>query len=189
MIKTFASSAFYIEYQFSSELSYSGKSHCNLHYNIVECKERNGAINMKAVYWLVLFIILVIIEIFTLGLTTIWFAIGALCSFVAALIGFGLPVQMGIFIVVSVMSLIITRPIAMKYFNKEREKTNAESLIGLTALVLEDIDEVHGTGRVVVNGQEWSAKLDSTEECLKKDDIVSIMGIQGVKLIVEKKER
>ena len=142
---------------------------------------------MKAIYWLVIFVILLLIEIFTMGLTTIWFAAGSLCSFGAALLGFNVPVQIGVFFVVSILLLIITRPIAMKHFNKAREKTNVERLIGQTAMVMEDIDEIHGVGRVVVGGQEWSAKTDNKEESLKKGDIVSIMGIQGVKLIITKK--
>ncbi|MGO5052871.1 NfeD family protein [Lachnospiraceae bacterium LCP25S3_G4] len=143
---------------------------------------------MKAIYWLVLFIILLVIEIFTMGLTTIWFAGGALCSFIAALLGFGVPVQIAVFLIISILLLVITRPIVMKYFNQEREKTNAESLIGQNAIVLEDVEDIQGVGRVIVNGQEWSAKLDEINEKLKKDDVVSIIGIQGVKLIVTKKE-
>ena len=95
---------------------------------------------MKAIYWLVIFVVLLLIEIFTMGLTTVWFAVGALCSFGAALLGFGVPVQVGVFFAVSIILLIVTRPIAIKHFNKVREKTNVESLIGQTAIVLEDID-------------------------------------------------
>lgn len=150
-------------------------------------KSIKGDMHMRAIYWLVIFVVLLLIEIFTMGLTTIWFAVGSLCSFGAALLGFGIPTQIGIFFVVSIVLLIATRPIAMKHFNKAREKTNVESLIGQTAKVMEDIDETHGVGRVIVNGQEWAAKADTKEECLQKGDIVSIMGIQGVKLIVTKK--
>lgn len=143
---------------------------------------------MQTIYWLILFVILLLIEIFTMGLTTIWFAGGALVAFVAGVLGFGLTVQIIVFIVVSVLLLILTRPLAVKYFNKERQKTNAESLIGQHALVLEDIDTLKACGRVEVRGQEWSAKTDEPDGKIAKNTVVVIDGIQGVKLIVRAKE-
>ena len=78
---------------------------------------------MQTVYWLVIFIVLLIIEIITMGLTTIWFALGALAAFLAGVFGFGTAVQVGVFLVVSIILLVLTRPIAVKYFNKDRTKT------------------------------------------------------------------
>jgi len=83
--------------------------------------------------------------------------------------------------------LVLTRPIAIKFFNQERQKTNAESLIGQKAVVKETIDTIQATGRVEVNGMEWSAKTEETE-AIEADTVVIIKGIQGVKLIVEKEE-
>ena len=122
---------------------------------------------METMYWLILFVVLLIIEICTMGLTTIWFAGGALVAFVMGIIGFGTKVQIIVFLIVSVLLLVMTRPIALKYFNKERQKTNAESLIGQQALVLEDVDTLHARGLVEVNGQEWSAKTDDPEGFIK----------------------
>lgn len=143
---------------------------------------------MQALGWLILFIILIVIEIFTMGLTTIWFAGGALAALLMAFIGLSLPVQMGVFIIVSVILLVVTRPIAVKYFNKERLKTNADSLIGQQALVLQDVDTLHAAGLVEVNGQEWSARTEEPNGFIPKDRIVLIEGIRGVKLIVKAKE-
>lgn len=143
---------------------------------------------MQAVYWLVLFVALLIIEIITMGLTTIWFAGGALAAFLAGFIGFGLAVQVIVFLAVSIILLVLTRPIAVKYFNQERQKTNAERLIGEKALVLEDIDTLKAVGKVEICGQEWSAKTDEPDGKIEKDTIVEVEGIQGVKLIVSKKE-
>ena len=143
---------------------------------------------MYTMAWLIIFIVLLVIEIITMGLTTIWFAGGALMALLMALIGFGLPAQIGVFLVVSVALLILTRPIAVKYFNTERQKTNAESLIGQQAVVLEDVDTLRAAGLVEVNGQEWSAKTDEPNGFIPKDSIVSVEGIQGVKLIVKAKE-
>ena len=143
---------------------------------------------MYTMGWLILFIILLVIEIFTMGLTTIWFAGGALLALLMAFIGFGLPVQIIVFVLASGILLVMTRPVAVKYFNMERQKTNAESLIGRQAVVLEDVDTLRAAGLVEVNGQEWSAKTDEPDGFIPKDSVVSIEGIQGVKLIVKAKE-
>ena len=140
---------------------------------------------MQTIYWLAIFVILLIIEIVTMGLTTIWFAAGALFAFLTALLGLN---QILVFLVVSILLLVLTRPIAVKYFNQERQKTNAESLIGQQALVLEDIDTLQSAGLVEVRGQEWSAKTDEPNGRIAKNKVVVIEGIQGVKLIVREKE-
>ena len=143
---------------------------------------------MQTMYWLIIFVILLIVEIATLGLTTIWFAAGSLTAFVFGVIGFGTTVQLVVFLIVSVLLFAITRPIAVKYFNKERAKTNAESLIGEQALVIEDIDTVQSVGCVEIRGMEWSAKTDEPDGKIAKNKIVVVDGIQGVKLIVREKE-
>lgn len=143
---------------------------------------------MDTVFWLILFVVLLIVEIFTMGLTTIWFAGGALVAFLMALLHVGLPFQIIVFLAVSIVSLIMTRPLAVKFFNRERQKTNAESVIGQKAVVLETIDLIHGTGRVEVNGMEWAAKTDQTEDIIESGKIVVVNGIQGVKLIVKERE-
>lgn len=143
---------------------------------------------MDAILWLAAVVVLLVIEIATLGLTTIWFAGGALAALLMSVLGFGMPVQVVVFIIVSVLLLVLTRPIAVKYFNQNRQKTNVESLIGQQALVLEDVDTLHAAGQVKVNGQIWSAKTEETSGFIAKDTVVMIRGIQGVKLIVKAKE-
>lgn len=143
---------------------------------------------MRVIYWLAIFIVLLIIEIATMGLTTIWFAGGALIAFCAGLVGFVLGVQIGVFVIVSILLLILTRPIAVKFFNQERQKTNAESLIGQHALVTEDIDTIKAKGQVEICGQIWSAKTDEPDGKILKNTVVVVNGIQGVKLIVHARE-
>lgn len=143
---------------------------------------------MQTIYWLLLFVILLIIEIITLGLTTIWFAGGALAALAAGLVGFGTVAQVVVFLAVSIVLLVMTRPIAVKYFNQERQKTNAESLIGQCALVLEDIDTLEGVGRVEISGREWAAKTDEPDGKISKNTVVVVNGIQGVKLIVRPRD-
>ena len=142
---------------------------------------------MATIFWLIAFVALLVIEIITLGLTTVWFAIGSIAAFLEAYVGASVVVQIVVFLVVSIVFLVFTRPILMKFFNQKRERTNAESLIGQKALVLEKIDSMYATGRVIVNGMEWSAKTEDAE-AIEADSVVLIKGIQGVKLIVEKEE-
>ena len=142
---------------------------------------------MEMIFWLIVFVILLVVEIATMALTTVWFAGGALAAFLAAYIGFGVAVQVLVFLIVSILLLVLTRPLAVKFFNQERQKTNAESLIGQKAIVKEEINILQATGRVEVNGMEWSAKTEESE-IIEADTIVMIKGIQGVKLIVEKEE-
>ena len=143
---------------------------------------------METIFWLILFVVLLIIEIFTMGLTTVWFAGGALIAFILAFAGAGLPVQIVMFLLVSILLLVLTRPIAIQFFNKERQKTNVDRLIGQKAVVLETIDTLRGTGRVEVNGMEWAAKVEDVTAVIEAGTVVSIEGIQGVKLIVKKEE-
>ena len=143
---------------------------------------------METIFWLILFVVLLIIEIFTMGLTTVWFAGGALVAFILAFAELGLPVQIIVFLLVSILLLVLTRPIAIQFFNKERQKTNADRLIGQKAVVLETIDTLHSTGRVEINGMEWSAKAEDTAAVIEAGTVVSVEGIQGVKLIVKKEE-
>ncbi len=139
---------------------------------------------METIVWLVIFIVMLGIEIATLGLTTIWFAGGALVATLIAAIGLPLYVQIPVFLVVSVVLLLFTRPIAQKYFNKERIRTNAESLVGQTAVVTESINNLKGMGKAVINGQEWMARSVEDSAELQKETLATIVAIEGVKLIL-----
>lgn len=145
---------------------------------------------MDAMYWLILFIVLVVIEIITLGLTTIWFAGGALVAFVLAMLDISPVIQWAAFCVVSLALLFGTRPWALRFFNSRKQaKTNVDSLIGKTAIVTAEICNLEGRGQVFVNGLTWTARARSDSEVIPKDTRVEIMAVEGVKLIVrEKKE-
>ena len=137
------------------------------------------------IIWLALTAVLLIIEIATLGLTTIWFAAGALFAFFAALLGMNQGIQIGVFVVVSVVLLFFTRPLAVKYLNTKTIKTNTEALVGKTARVIVDINNMKSQGQVVINGLEWTARSSDDTVVFKIGDAVTIVGIEGVKLIVE----
>lgn len=140
------------------------------------------------VLWLILFVVLVGLELATMGLTTIWFAAGALVATIAAAIGLPLYLQIALFIFVSIVLLFFTRPIAIKYFNKDRIKTNAESLVGRQAIVISEIDNLQGTGQATIAGQEWSAKSDNDGQKITVGKVADVVGIQGVKLILKERK-
>ena len=136
--------------------------------------------------WVVLLVICVVVEIATMGLTTIWFAGGAFIALILAIIGLPSYVQIAAFLVVSLTLLFFTRPIAVRFFNKDRVKTNAESLVGEKARVLIPVNNLKSEGQVMVNGMEWTARSTKDEVTFVKDEMVRIVGISGVKLIIEK---
>lgn len=141
---------------------------------------------MPALYWLIISAVLIVTEIMTLGLTTIWFAAGALVAAVGAYIGIGIIGQLLLFIVVSVILLALTRPLAIKYLNDKTVRTNADSLIGEIAIVTEDIDNIAGKGAAKIQGEEWTARSTEDETMIEKGEKVKILKISGVKLIVSK---
>ena len=140
---------------------------------------------MTVFYWLIAAAVLLVLEIMTMGLMTVWFAGGALFGAVAAAVGMSLPVQIGVFLVVSLVLLFLTRPLAQKYFNNRTVKTNAESLVGNTCIVTETINNLRAEGQVTIKGQVWTARSVSEDMILEKDTKVTVRGISGVKLIVE----
>lgn len=135
--------------------------------------------------WLLMAAIFIVIELVTLGLTTIWFAGGAFVAAIAGALGAGLAIQVIIFLIVSIVLLILTRPIAVKHLDSNIEKTNTEALIGQTAVVLQEINNLEGTGQARINGMEWTARAKNEDEIIPVGTNVTIVEISGVKLIVE----
>lgn len=140
---------------------------------------------MLQYFWLVLLIIFVVVECLTVGLVSIWFAGGALAAMLFALAGAEAIWQDIVFLVVSGLLLVLTRPIAVKYFNNKKEKTNYQSIIGMVAKVTEKIDNFNQTGAALVDGKEWTARSIEDTVTVEKDALVIVAAIEGVKLIVE----
>ena len=141
------------------------------------------------IIWLVLLVVFIAVEAGTLGLTTIWFAGGSFVAAILAAIGIPVYVQIAAFLVISLVLLIFTRPVAVKYFNKDRVKTNAESIVGRQAVVTETIHNLEAVGQVTVNGMEWSARATVAENAIEKGAIVRVVAISGNKLIVEESKK
>ena len=146
---------------------------------------KKGGGSMTVMYWLGAAAIFVVIEIITMGLTTIWFAGGALVGAVMAAFSLPLWSQIIAFVIVSVILLILTRPWALKYLNSRTVRTNADSLIGQTALVTQDIDNLNAKGQVKVEGQIRTARSISDDVQLHEGQKVMIESISGVKVIVK----
>lgn len=136
------------------------------------------------IFWIVVLIVTVVIEVITLGLTTIWFSGGALVAIIAAALSFPIWLQGLIFLIVSLVLMVFTRPIAVKYFNKDRVRTNVESMIGRQAIVISEIDNLQGIGQVTVGGQEWSARSEDDKIHMAVGTVVNVVAVDGVKLIV-----
>ena len=143
-------------------------------------------INMTAI-WLVSMIALLIVEGLAPGLVSIWFALGALAAMIAAMLGAPLWLQVVWFVLVSVVTLLLTRPLARKFVNTRTVRTNADMAIGCDCLVTEDIDNVLGTGAVNVGGKIWTARMADPDGRAAKGAVLRAVRIEGVKLIVEEK--
>lgn len=139
---------------------------------------------METIALLVVAIILLLIELATVSLTTIWFSLGAFSACLVSLISTNKWVLASVFFVVSLGTLFLFRPSAVKHFNANREKTNCDSLIGKIAVVTEMIDNHKVMGTVVLNGQEWTARTVEDGITIPEGNKVRVVKISGVKLIV-----
>lgn len=140
---------------------------------------------MEAMFWLVLFIIFIVFEVATLGLTTIWFAGGAIVAFILALADIHIGVQIVVFFAVSFLLLFFTRPLAHRFINQNTVKTNVDELVGKIVKCSETIDNFNEIGRVRINGNEWMARTIADGMTIPKDTLVQIVEIRGVKALVQ----
>ena len=134
--------------------------------------------------WLALVIIFAVIEALTAGLTVIWFAIGCAGAAICAACSGPLWLQVVIFIIISLICLLLVRPVAKSRLKNKAEPTNADRVIGMEALVTEDIDNISGSGAVVIGGVVWSARSQDGQP-IAKDSKVKVIRIEGVRVFVE----
>ena len=139
---------------------------------------------MDMIGWLVAFVILIGLEAATMALTTIWFAGGAVFAFFAAVLGFSVQTQLVVFLIVSFILLLFTRPLAIRFVNRETVKTNVDGLIGRKAKVIKKIDNNEPSGAAVIDGQEWTARSADEAVTIPVGTHVVIKEVRGVKLIV-----
>ena len=144
----------------------------------------------QAWFWLAVIILFLVIEMITVSLVSIWFVGGALAAFLAAYFTDTMWIQVVAFLAVSVVLLVLLRPLARKLSVKQKDQmvSGAKAMIGKQAIVTEEIDSVHAKGAVQVNGQYWTAKTKLFEDKIPKDTSVDIIDVDGVKLIVRPAE-
>ena len=159
----------------------------SLRQYIIFDEEMNRDMNMTWI-WLSAAVILLIVEGIAPGLVSVWFALGALAAMVSAICNAPLWLQAVWFVLVSAVTLVLTRPLVKKYVNSRVQPTNADALIGKDGVVVDEIDNIAGTGSVKISGQMWTARSTDENIPIAAGKIVTAKAIQGVKLIVEEKE-
>ncbi|MGN1122752.1 MAG: NfeD family protein [Eubacterium sp.] len=137
--------------------------------------------------WIIAATVFGIVEALTAGLVSIWFVIGSAAALIASLCNASLPVQIIIFIAVTILTLVITRPLIKKYIKPKTQYTNADRVLNQTGIVVEEINNLEGTGQVKVDGKIWTAR-SSDNSVIACDGKVRIESISGVKLIVTKND-
>ncbi len=136
------------------------------------------------IFWLAAFIVFAIGEAVTVGLVSVWFAVGALAAMFATAFGAGLWLQIAVFLGVSALALALFKPLSSKFLKPRISATNADRVIGAQALVTETIDNAQAQGQVRVKGQVWSARSDQ-DVVIPAGRDVKVLRIEGVKVIVE----
>lgn len=139
---------------------------------------------MTAIVWIVLIIVFAAIEIVTVGLTSIWFAGGALVALLCNVLGFSEVLQFIVFVAVSLILLFFTRPWALKYFKPHLVKTNYEQAIDENVCLTETVDNMKGTGTAVYKGKEWTARAYEEQKVFEAGSIVRVKEIRGVTMYV-----
>lgn len=140
------------------------------------------------VVWLILMVIFAIVEALTVGLASIWFAVGALAALLVSLACGNFWIQCVVFVAVSLVTLLLVRPLTAKHFRpRDHIPTNVDSLIGCSGVVAEAIDNLAGTGQVRLGGQFWTARSDSGVPIPQGSTVIAVR-IEGVRLFVRPKK-
>ena len=139
---------------------------------------------IDSIVWLVLLIVFAVGEAATVGLTSIWFAAGALGALITSTLTENLLIQIIVFLALSLVTLLLVRPLARKYFIPRRVATNADRILGQEGIVTEDIDNLEAKGQVKVSGTVWSARSQRDEVPIPAGTRVRILRIEGVKVFV-----
>ncbi len=144
--------------------------------------------NTEAIFWLVVMVIFLIIEMATISLVSIWFVGGSLAAFLVSFVTEKPWIEVVVFLAVSLVLLFLVRPIAAKFGVKQKDqiRSGAQALIGKRAVVTEAIDNLHAQGAVQVNGQYWSAKTADDDIKIEKDAVVVVQEVDGVRLVVKR---
>jgi len=140
--------------------------------------------DIMVIVWLCALVFFVIAEAMAVQLVSIWFAASALISLVLALLGASVVAQIVVFILCTALLLVFTRPIVKRIMNKPVERTNADRILGMTAVVIHEVNNDAAEGQVKVASQIWTAR-SVNGGIIPVDAKVVVRSIEGVKAIVE----
>lgn len=146
----------------------------------------SGSMDQWVFIWLAVIVVTIVIEIITVGLTSIWLTGGGLAALVVCLLGGHWGLQLAVFFIVTFVLIYFTRPWALKYIESRKTATNYEEVIGKTVRIIEAVDNVRETGKAIYNGMEWTARAEEDAETFSVDEQARVVKVQGVKLILEK---
>lgn len=135
-------------------------------------------------FWLIVAGLFFVGEIFTLGFLIFWFGIGALFAMIVSFFTTNIIIQTTVFLVTSTIFILATKPLVKKFVDVKKTNTNVFSIIGKKALVIKDIDPIHSSGQIKLNGEVWSAETEN-DEIIKEGSEVEVLKINGVKAIVK----
>lgn len=140
-------------------------------------------------FWAAALVVFLIVEAVTAGLVSIWFVFGSLVALICAALGAAVWLQIFWFVIVSVATLVLTRPLVKRYVDSRSVATNADRSIGRAAVVTERIDNLAATGAVKLDGVVWTARSTDDAVAIETGERVTVRAIEGVKLIVERTVR
>ena len=135
--------------------------------------------------WLVIAVVLGIFEAATVALVSIWFAIGAVAAMVPAYFNAPFWVQILVFILVSALCFVFTRPFFKKIIRVNKQPTNVDRLVGQEGVATDDIENIECRGKVFISGLTWSARSE-TGELIPQGAVVTVKKIEGATLVVER---
>ena len=139
--------------------------------------------NWEAIFWLAAMVVFIAAEAMTVSLVSIWFAAGALGAIIVALLGGGLVLQVTVFLALAVALLLSLRSIVRKHFTPHVTKTNIDSVIGATGIVVTPVNNIAALGQVQINGMEWSAR-SSDNSHIPAGAMVRVDRVEGVMVFV-----
>lgn len=140
---------------------------------------------MLSIGWMIAFLVFLGIEAATTALASIWFAGGALAALAASALGMGIRTQLAVFVAVSFILLLLVRPLAAKYVNQRKIRTNVDDLVGRKAVVKDRIDNVAGTGSAALGGSTWLARAAAEGQTFETGTVVEVVAVSGAKLMVK----
>ncbi len=140
------------------------------------------------VLWLVGVVVFAVLEAVTYQMICIWFSIGAIGAFLTAYAGLGLDFQLGVFLALSVIALIALRPLSVRFLKKGITKTNVDAIIGMDVYITRKVNNITAEGEGKIKGMTWTVRSETDSVTFEPEEVATVVRVEGVKLIVKKKE-